>query len=157
MTIEVRCWKVVFILCLNTTCLVPGFATKPFADTWTVWKSVSFSDFLKPVLFCTQSKCHLAPCAKINNMQCLWDMRTSNFISALKSSGLVIWRALILHTALALLHQHKKKTSPTSTDCCNVRRASLPNTEDFSLTSIFFCSAHFPRGMFCDQDDLLSF
>ena len=157
MTIEVRCCKVIFILCLNIICLVPGFATKPFADTWTVWKSVPFSDFLKPVLLCAQSKHHLAPCAKINNMQCLWDMRTSNFVSVLKSVGLIIWPALILHTTLDLLYQRKKKTSPASTDCCNVRRVSLPNTEGFSLASIFFHSAHFPRGMFCDQDVLLSF
>lgn len=148
--------KVVFISCLSIICLVPGFATKPFADTWAVWRSVPFSDILKPVLFCAQSKHYVAPCAKVN-MQCLWDMRTSNFISVLKSVGLIIWQALILHTTLDLLHQCKKKTSPTSMDCCNVRRVSLTNTEGFSLTSIFFCSAHFPRGMFCDQDDLLSF
>lgn len=114
-----------------------------------------FRHFKTSTLLCP-SKHHVAPCAKVN-MQCLWDMRTSNFISMLKSVGLITWQALILHTTLDLLHQCKKKTSPTSMDCCNVRRMSLPNTEGFSLTSIFFCSAHFPRGMFCDQDDLLSF
>lgn len=83
-------------------------------------------------------------------------MRTSSFIFVLKSVGLNIWQALLLHTTLDLLHQCKKQSSHSMTDCCNVGRVSVPNTEAFSLISIV-CSAQSLRGMFSDKEYLLSF
>lgn len=83
-------------------------------------------------------------------------MRTSSFIFVLKSVGLNIWQALLLHTTLDLLHQCKKQSSHSMTDCCNVGRVSVPNTETFSLISIV-CLAQSLRGMFSDKEYLLSF
>lgn len=154
MTSDVWCWKVVCILCLN---IMSGsrFCNKIFCRHLNSLQVCSIFRLFKTCTLLYQNHL-LAHCAKIKNIQCRWDTRTSNFISVLKSVGLNIWQALLLHITLDLLHQCKKKPSVSITECCNVGRVSFPNTEAFSLTSTF-CSAQFLREMFCDKEYLLNF